>query len=843
MNEKYTPMMQHYLKMKEQYPSTLLFYRVGDFYEMFFDDAKTASRELDLVLTGKAGGTEERVPMCGVPHHAVKGYVQRLVQRGYKVAIAEQLQDPKEAVGLVERDVIRVVTPGTVMDEITDEKASVFLAAVHDYKYGYSVAFAEMSTGENFVEDIAHRDNALVQAIMKNNVREVVVPKDFRLKIIQTLREMQVVISYCDEAGIPSQYEPLAEEIKKDYERCAYGRMVHYLEETQKHLLSHLQSAVIENEDDRLYMDFSTQQNLELTVPLRTSGKAITLWSFLDTCKCAMGSRELRRWIEKPLVDRDSIERRYDRVAWLMKHFMQRKKLREAFGQIYDLQRLIARCAMNHANAIDCLRLSRTLAQVPVILQSIQCEEFARYSKMDPLQELYQHLDAAFVEDPPVVISEGGMIKDGYDAALDEARMIQRSGKEFIAGLEAKEKERTGLKTLRIGYNKVFGYYIEISKAAAREVQDEWGYVRKQTLTNSERFITSELKEKEDAILHAEEHAIAIEKEIFQKILEEIRSYLPRLQKLAKALAELDCYGALAEVSAANGYVRPEFSESELNITAGKHPILDSLMKNPRYVSNNTVMTDEQSILLITGPNMGGKSTYMRQTALIIVMAQMGCFVPARRCVMPVFDRIFTRIGASDDILSGQSTFMVEMTEANRALQEATEHSLILFDEIGRGTSTYDGMALAQSMIEYIAACVHAKTMFSTHYHELTAITESVDCVRNVHVVVKEENDKVTFLYRIKDGAAGASYGINVARLAGLPDSVLKRAEGIQKELESKKRIVQQSFQLIEMKKENPEEDRLVEKLRQIDPDELSPREAWVMLNDLAEEAGKLPKD
>ena len=840
MAEKYTPMMQHYLKMKEQYPSTLLFYRVGDFYEMFFDDAKIASQELDLVLTGKAGGPQERVPMCGVPHHAVSGYVQRLVQRGYKVAIAEQMQDPKEAVGLVERDVIRVITPGTVMDEITDEKASIFLAAVTDYKYGYAIAFAEMSTGENFVENIPHRDNALIQAIMKNNVREAVFPKNFRTKIIEALREMQVVISYCDEDSVPEQYLPLAEEITKEYERSAYGRMVHYMEETQKHLLSHLQSARIENEEDRLYMDFSTQQNLELTVPLRTSGKAITLWSFLDTCKCAMGSRELRRWIEKPLVDRNEIEKRYDRVAWLMKHFMQRKKMREAFAETYDLQRLIARCAMNHANAVDCIRLSRTLAQVPVILKAVDCEEFAAYRDMDPLDTLYRHLDAAFVEDPPILISEGGMIKDGYSSELDEARNIQRNGRWFIAGLEAKEKERTGIKTLKIGYNKVFGYYIEISKAAAQQVKDEWGYVRKQTLTNNERFITPELKEKEDAILHAEEHAIAIEKEIFRQIIEEIRSYLPRLQKLAKALAELDVYGALAETSAANGYVRPEFSDDELEITAGKHPILDTMMKDPRYVSNNTVMNKDKSILLITGPNMGGKSTYMRQTALIIILAQMGCFVPARKCVLPVFDRIFTRIGASDDILSGQSTFMVEMTEANRALQEATEHSLILFDEIGRGTSTYDGMALAQSMIEYIAACVHAKTMFSTHYHELTAITESVDCVRNVHVVVKEENDKVTFLYRIKDGAAGASYGINVARLAGLPESVLKRAEGIQKELESKKRIVQQSFQLIEMKKEDPQTDRLIAQLREADVDEMSPREAWRMLSDLTEEAKKL---
>lgn len=840
--KKYSPMIQQYLAVKAQYPDALLFYRVGDFYEMFMDDARIASKELDLILTGKDAGVEERIPMCGVPHHAVNTYLQRLVARGYKIAICEQTQDPKEAVGLVQRDVIKVVTPGTIMDEITDEKSSVYIASAIDYGYGYSIAFAEMSTGENFVEDIDHKETLFLQTLLKNNVREVVVKKNFKEKLIKSLREMHVVISYCEADEIKPEYEPLAEKLIKDYDRVSYGLLLNYLESTQKHILGHLQTTEMETESSFLYMDYSTRSNLELTSNIHENGVSETLWSFLDKCRSAMGSRELKKWIEKPLLDKQSIEQRYDRVAWLMKNFMKRKKLREALGNIYDLQRLIARCAMNHANAIDCLRLSKTLDAVPEIFNNIQCDEFKEYATVDLLTALKDKLQNAFVEEPPVQISDGGMFKDGYNKELDEARQIQRNGRTFITELEAKEKERTGIKTLKIGYNKVFGYYIEISKVAAQGVKEEWGYVRKQTLTNNERFISQELKEKEDQILHAEENAIRIERRLFQEILEEIKTYLPKLQKLARALAEIDCYGALAECSANYGYVRPVFNEEELEITNGKHPILDERMKDPRYVANNVTLKKGQNILLITGPNMGGKSTYMRQTALIIIMAQIGCYVPAKSCKMPLFDKIFTRIGASDDILSGQSTFMVEMTEANRALQDATEHSLILFDEIGRGTSTYDGMALAQAMIEYIATCVHAKTMFSTHYHELTTLVDTVEGVKNVHVDVKEEDEKVTFLYKIKDGPAGHSFGINVARLAGLPSSVLDRAKMLQKELESKKRVVQQSYQLIEMTKEDPKETEIEQKLKEVSIDDMSPREAWVMLNDLIEDVNHKSK-
>ena len=840
--EDYSPMMQHYLSVKEQYPDALLFYRVSDFYEMFLEDAKVASRELDLVLTGKNAGLKDRVPMCGVPHHAISGYLQRLTQRGYKIAICEQTEDPSVAVGLVQRDVIRVVTPGTVMDEdeVGNAKDSVYLCAVEDSSVGYSLAFAEMSTGENFIEHIPHKESLLLQTLLKNDVREAVLKTGFDNRIVKMLREMRVVISYCDASDIHENYLPLAERITRDPDRLAYGRMLNYLEATQKHVLGHLQAAAIESEDEVLYMDFNTRQNLELITPLHPGTvKSETLWTFLDVCRSAMGSRLLKKWIEKPLVKQDQIEQRYDRTGWLMKHFMERGKLRDHLSGIYDLQRLIARVAMNNANAIDCQRLSKTLLEVPDILSAVQSEEFATYEETDPLLELSNTLKDAFVDNPPVLVSEGGMFKDGYSKELDEARAIQNSGRQFIIDMETREKERTGLKMLKIGYNRVFGYYIEISKAAAAQVKDEWGWVRKQTLVNNERFISPELKEKEDQILHAEENAIRIEKQLFVSVIERIRQDLPKLQKLSLVLAELDSYGALAEVSSKYGYVRPVFTEDELNIEQGRHPILDEMMKDPRYVANNLQMDQDRSILLITGPNMGGKSTYMRQVALTVIMAQMGCFVPAKKCEMPLFDKIFTRIGASDDILSGQSTFMVEMTEANRALQDATAHSLIIFDEIGRGTSTYDGMALAQAMIEYIAACLHAKTLFSTHYHELTTLSDSIGVVKNVHVAVKEDNEKVTFLYKIKDGSADRSYGINVARLAGLPESVLDRAKGLQKELESHKRVVQQSYQLVEMKKEDPQAEEIKNTLKNIKTDDLSPREAWQLVADLSELANR----
>lgn len=831
---KYSPMMEQYLQVKKGYLDALVFYRLGDFYEMFFDDAKIASSELDLVLTGRNAGVEEKVPMCGVPYHAAASYIQRLVQRGYKVAIVEQMENATDVPGIVKRDVVKVVTPGTQMDDLTDEKNSIYLSSIVDYQYGFALSVVEMSTGETFIKNIDRNWVVLSQTVLKNNIKEVVVKSDFDEKGIKLLRELgNVVISYCDETTIGEQYLELCESIKEERNLEAYGLMLQYLEATQKRMLDHLQLVEIEREDEVLYMDFSTQQNLELVIPLRAQSKSETLWSFMDRCQSAMGSRLLKKWVEKPLVDQKKIELRLDRLEALKNDFMAREELKDNLSKIYDMQRLIARVAIGSANAIDCIRLQKTLNAVPAIFSALNDHVFDELKKVDTLQDLQDSLENAFVENPPLTTKDGGMFKDGYDAELDEIRVIQKHGKDWILKLENSEKEKTGIKTLKVGYNRVFGYYIEVSKGASAQIQDEFGYVRKQTLTNCERYVTQELKEKEDAILHAEERSVRKELQLFQALLESIKAYLPRLQKLAAVLAEIDCYYAMSSLSSEQGYVRPVFSGKDVQITDGRHPILDKMMKEKRYVANDLVMNDENEVLIITGPNMGGKSTYMRQVALIVVLAQMGCFVPCKKCEMPLFDKIFTRIGASDDILSGQSTFMVEMAEANHALTFATERSLILFDEIGRGTSTYDGMALAQAMIEYIATCIHAKTLFSTHYHELTALEDSLGCVKNIHVEVHEEDDHVTFMYRVKAGKADRSYGINVAKLAKLPESVLNRAKVLLAELESQKRVVQQSYQIIELKKEDTKETKIVEMLDQVNPNELTPIQALQMIVDL----------
>ncbi len=834
--EKYTPMIQQYLEVKKGYEDALVFYRLGDFYEMFFDDAKIASSELDLVLTGRNAGVKDKVPMCGVPHHAAKNYIQRLVQKGYKVAIVEQLEDASASQGIVKRDVIRVVTPGTVMDNGEDEKSSVYLASVVDYQVGFALSIIEMSTGETVVKKIDHNWVSLTQTILKNNIREVVVQSTFDEKGIKSLRELgRVMISYCDQVDIPEQYSTLCDALKDVSSQEAYGMMVHYLEATQKKMVGHLQVVEVEKEEELLYMDFSTQQNLELTVPLRSQSKNETLWSFMDYCQSAMGSRLLKRWIEKPLVSQGMIEKRLNQVEFLVTQFMKRQELKESLSKMYDMQRLIARVAMGSANAIDCIRLQKTLAVTPMILAQLDDQIFETIKKVDPLTSLYEELKDAFVEDPPLGTKEGKMFKEGYNKNLDEARKIQQQGKNWILECEATEKTKTGIKTLKIGYNRVFGYYIEVSKGAIAQIKEEYGYIRKQTLTNCERYITEELKEKEDAILHAEERAIQLEYELFQTLLETIRGHLPKLQKLASVLSEVDCLYSMSALSSEKGYTRPHFTQGDITFKNGRHPILDAMMKDTPYVANDLIMNDNREVLVITGPNMGGKSTYMRQVALIVVMAQMGCFVPCDQCELPLFDKIFTRIGASDDILSGQSTFMVEMMEANQALTLATPQSLILFDEIGRGTSTYDGMALAQAMIEYIATVIHAKTLFSTHYHELTALESVLNSVKNVHAEVHEEDDHVTFMYRMKDGKADRSYGINVARLAHLPVSVLDRAKQLLQELESNKKVVQQSYQIIEMKKEDPSTQQVINVLKEVNPDDLTPIQALQLIADLKE--------
>ncbi|MBQ7888673.1 MAG: DNA mismatch repair protein MutS [Erysipelotrichaceae bacterium] len=832
--EKYTPMMQQYLSVKKNLKDAIVFYRLGDFYEMFFDDARIASSELDLVLTGRNAGVEERVPMCGIPFHAYQGYAQKLVNRGYKVAIVEQMEDPAAAKGIVKRDVIRIITPGTQMDDGLDEKNSIQISSVTDTQVHFVLCMLDMSTGETTALKISRRPQTLCQTIMKYNIREVVVHEDFDAKCIQMIRDLGIVtISYCDQEEIKDQYLPLCESLKSDVLRNTYGLLLNYCEATSCQMLSHLQIVHLEDEHSYMNMDYSTLTNLELIHPLRTQSKSITLWNFLDQCNSAMGSRLLKKWVERPLVDEEVIDHRLDQVEVIMRNYELRMEAKEALSQIYDLERCIARIAYGSANAIDCTRLRKTLEQVPVLIRLFKdYPEFSALCDVDACEELCTELTRALVENPPVSLKDGGLFNEGYDTVLDELRTLSRQGKDWILAQEQIEKERTGIKTLKIGYNRVFGYYIEVSKGQVPLIKDEYGYIRKQTLVNNERYITQELKEKEDAILHAQEKSLRMEFELFTKMLAEMQKYLPALHKIAYVLSYLDCVTALACVSCEGGYVRPQFTSDVFDLKEGRHPILDA-SKKTRYISNSCYMDHNNSVLIITGPNMGGKSTYMRQVALIVIMAQIGCFVPADSLRMPIFDKVFTRIGASDDILSGQSTFMVEMMEANYALSNATDKSLILFDEIGRGTSTYDGMSIAQAMIEYIAVCIKAKTLFSTHYHELTSLEDELDNVKNVNVQVKEKNGEVTFMYRIIDGKASQSYGVNVARLANLPESVLERAKDLLSQYETEKKHVQQSLGFVEMSRPEPENQEIIDDLRHIDPNNCTPMQALQILSEL----------
>lgn len=834
----YTPMMKHYLELKEQHEDAIIFYRLGDFYEMFFEDAKTASSELDLVLTGRNAGVEERVPMCGIPHHAAKGYIQRLIQKGYKVAIVEQLEDPALAKGLVKRDVIKIVTPGTIMDEVSDEKTTVYIASLHDFQFGLAVILCEMTTGELRAQLIDKHVMAIQKVLLGNNVREIVIQEKFDKKIVKMIEEMQTItVSFHNDNALKEEYRHLLNGIEDDRVETAFGVLTNYLDETQKRNMAHLNAVEMVYENDFLQMDFSTKQNLELTSSLRSNSRSQTLWSFLDKCRSSMGSRLLKKWIEYPLVDTAMINRRLDAVEYLNDNFITKDELREHLGFVYDMERLSARVAYGSANPRDILRLIKTLDHTPQIFELFHdCSAYEEFQSIDPCRELYDMIEGAIIDNPPLTLKDGGVFVEGYNEELDQVREIGKNGKNWILELENKERERTGVKSLKIGYNRVFGYYIEVTKTNLDSIKDEFGYVRKQTLTNAERFITQELKDKEDAIVHAQERSIRLEAELFNHLLNQIKVYLPKLHDLSHALATIDALYALAEISSENGYTRPQFHIGHsIHMKEARHPILDRMMKTTRYVSNDLEMGEDNDILMITGPNMGGKSTYMRQTVLLVIMAQIGCFVPAKKAEMPIFDQIFTRIGASDDIMSGQSTFMVEMIEANNALQNATANSLILFDEIGRGTSTYDGMALAQAMIEYIMRNIKAKTLFSTHYHELTEMAEKNAGIRNVHVDVHEEDDKVTFLYRVLDGKADKSYGINVARLAHLPSSVLERAKQILDNLELQPNMVKEVKPPLVIEKENPQHMQIINQVKQVDVNKMTPMEAMQFLYELKE--------
>ena len=841
--KKYTPMMQHYLKMKEENPDSILFYRLGDFYEMFFEDAKLVSQELDLVLTGRSAGVEEKVPMCGIPFHAANSYIQRLVKKGYKVAICEQLEDPSSAKGLVDRGIIKIITPGTYMDATMDAKSTNYMASCDVSSFEITVIYCELSTGELKYQTLQRSLVALQKALLEQNVSELVCPMTMDKKWMAALEEMDtMLISKHKKANIDSEDLPLLNGIESESLKEAFALLMAYLKDTQKQRIDHFLPIESMDKDKVLVMDYETKNHLELVSSQSTNAKAESLWSFMDKCQSAMGSRMLKRWIEYPLIDAEKIAKRQAAVKDLKENFMLRENLKEHLVYVYDMERLASRMAYGNASPRDVLQLVATLEHArPILDLASSLNSYPEFNEVPDCQELYNEIKNAIIENPPLTLKEGGVFNDGYNQELDEVRKIAKQGKDFILELEVKERERTGVKSLKVGYNRVFGYYIEVRNGNLGNIKEEFGYHPKQTLANATRFITQELKEKEEQILHAQETKVKLEQSLFNDLLMRIKRDLFDLHACAQALSTIDVLVSLAILASEKGYVCPVFHPGyNVNVVEGKHPILDDRMKKKRYVSNDWKMSEEEHIQLITGPNMGGKSTYMRQNALLVVMAQMGSFIPAKTAELPIFDRIFTRIGASDDILTGKSTFMVEMMEANTALRYATKHSLILFDEIGRGTATYDGMALAQAMLEYIDEAIGAKTLFSTHYHELTELAEEHQSMRNVHVDVREEKNEIEFRYRVIEGKADKSYGINVAKLAHLPKVVLDRASQLLLNLENQDNNQNYQPSLFVMDQVQPEKSQLLQQLQELDIDSMTPRDALDCLYELKKLSEKI---
>lgn len=841
--KKYTPMMQHYLKMKEENPDSILFYRLGDFYEMFFEDAKLVSQELDLVLTGRSAGVEEKVPMCGIPFHAANSYIQRLVKKGYKVAICEQLEDPSSAKGLVDRGIIKIITPGTYMDATMDAKSTNYMASCDVSSFEITVIYCELSTGELKYQTLQRSLVALQKALLEQNVSELVCPMTMDKKWMAALEEMDtMLISKHKKANIDPEDLPLLNGIESESLKEAFALLMAYLKDTQKQRIDHFLPIESMDKDKVLVMDYETKNHLELVSSQSSNAKAESLWSFMDKCQSAMGSRMLKRWIEYPLIDAEKIAKRQAAVKDLKENFMLRENLKEHLVYVYDMERLASRMAYGNASPRDVLQLVATLEHAkPILDLASSLNSYPEFNDVPDCQELYNEIKNAIIENPPLTLKEGGVFNDGYNQELDEVRKIAKQGKDFILELEAKERERTGVKSLKVGYNRVFGYYIEVRNGNLDNIKEEFGYHPKQTLANATRFITQELKEKEEQILHAQETKVKLEQSLFNDLLLRIKRDLFDLHACAQALSTIDVLVSLAILASEKGYVCPVFHPGyNVNVVEGKHPILDDRMKKKKYVSNDWKMSEEEHIQLITGPNMGGKSTYMRQNALLVVMAQMGSFIPAKTAQLPIFDRIFTRIGASDDILTGKSTFMVEMMEANTALRYATKHSLILFDEIGRGTATYDGMALAQAMLEYIDEAIGAKTLFSTHYHELTELAEEHQSMRNVHVDVREEKNEIEFRYRVIEGKADKSYGINVAKLAHLPKVVLDRASQLLLNFENQDNNQNYQPSLFVMDQVQPEKSQLLQQLQELDIDSMTPRDALDCLYELKKLSEKI---
>ena len=847
---KLSPMMQQYLEIKDNYEDTIIFFRLGDFYEMFFEDAVTVSHELELTLTGRNAGLEERVPMCGVPAKAYEGYLEKLIDKGYKVAIVEQLEDPKTTKDMVKRDVIQVVTKGTRLDTAIDAKSNNFLASLYAFDYCYVLSYSDISTGEIYILVEEGSEDDLLRDILRHNFTEMIANTKMNRELINTLRtNYHLVVTFYDELYDQDDYEYIYKDLKDVREITGIKHLLSYLTTTKKGDLSHLQQAKVESKKAHLLLDNNTKRNLELTETVRLRERTFSLLWLLDKNKTAMGSRLLKQNLESPLTNIKEIEARYDFVDKLRVEFILRDDLKTNLDHVYDLERLAGRICYGNLNARDLLQLKSSLKVLPEIKKILK--ELNYKKEFETFEELYSLLDSSINEDAPLTLKEGSLIKDGYNEELDELRKLSSGSKDFILELEQKEKERTGIKNLKVGFNKVFGYYIEVSKGQVKELKEEYGYERKQTLSNCERFITPLLKEKENIILGAEEKIINLEYQLFMNIRQVVKRYINELQKTAAVIAEVDMLQSFSTVADLYNYVRPTITKAhDVEIIESRHPVIEQVMKkeNKKYIANDIRMDEDTTILLITGPNMAGKSTYMRQFAITVIMAQIGCFVPCKSCKMPIFDKIFTRIGASDDLVSGESTFMVEMKEANLALKEATKNSLILFDELGRGTATYDGMSLAQAILEYIHDKIGAKTLFSTHYHELTTLANTLHHLVNIHVSAVEEEGKLTFLHKIKLGSVDKSYGLNVASLAHLPDSLIKRAKEILDVYENKnvkeREFTQTSlFSLDEEEiKEEEKTNEIEEAIKEIDPLNMTPLNALNFLYELKEKLVKNDK-
>ena len=834
---KISPMMLQYIDIKEKNMDVILFFRLGDFYEMFFEDAYIASKELELTLTGKNAGLDERIPMCGIPYHAASIYLEKLVEKGYKVAICEQVEDPKTAKGVVKREVMQIVSSGTVMNsDALDEKSNNYIGNVLDFNSSYVICYTDLSTGEVNAKMINHDTDTLINTILSLGLNEIVFKSDFNKYVVDTLRnKCRLNVSISDYVCDTDEYKYIYDFVLDERYIICINHLLSYLIDTQKRSLTHLQRVnIIEN--IYLNIDVNSIRNLELVESLRLKSRNYSLLWLLDKTKTAMGSRMLKNWILNPLTNIEEINKRYDIISTLETEFILKEELKNYLNEVYDLERLCGRISYGKTNARDLIQLKNSLKVLPDINKILTDLKF--YKNIETLEDLYSLLDKSIDDDAPITIKEGGIIKRGYNLELDSLKDNSKSGKDFVVNMESEERERTGIKNLKVGYNKIFGYYIEISKGNIPLIKDEYNYERKQTLANCERYVTPLLKEKEAMILGAEEKIINLEYNLFIEIRDIVKNYISRIQVIAKTIAEIDVLQSLACVAEENNYVRPVISDKRIiDIKGSRHPVVEKVL-NTEYVDNDIYMDEKTNILMITGPNMAGKSTYERELVITSIMAQMGSFVPAKSCIIPIFDKVFTRIGASDDLVSGDSTFMVEMKEANIALLNATKNSLIIFDELGRGTATYDGLSIAQSIIEYIHDNIGCKTLFSTHYHELTKLDKHFSGIKNVHVAIKEENGNITFMHKVKDGPVDKSYGIHVAKLANLPSKVINRANEILNTYENKKEVVfseQLSIPIDTIEKDNIIED----KIKNIDILNTTPLDALNFIYELKKEIDK----